>query len=94
MEAEQDFLTAIAKGKHRRGAGARLRKIIAKREHQQYGRLACFCCGRVITVNTSTIEHILPQSLGGTWGIDNLALSHSECNAKRNNTPTPRFTVV
>lgn len=90
METEQDFLAAIANGKHRRGAGSRLKKIVARREKAQFGRLCCYCCGLAVTVGGANIEHIKPQALGGTWAIGNLALSHPACNVKRGHEHTAR----
>ena len=90
METEQDFLKAIARGKHREGAGARLKKIIARREIAQFGRLCCYCCGRAVTIGGANIEHIKPQATGGTWEIGNLALSHPPCNVKRGHEHTAR----
>lgn len=33
----------------------------------------------------TTLEHVIPRSLGGTNDRDNLALSHWECNQARRN---------
>lgn len=84
------FLTAVAKGKHRKGAASRLRSIVAKRERELYGGIACFCCGEPVSVSGSTLEHITPQSKGGRTVLENLALSHSLCNERRGNSGTPR----
>ena len=92
METEHDFLSAIAKGRHRKGAASRLKKIIARRELEQFGRLCCYCCGHAVTTGNANIEHIKPQALGGTWAIENLALSHPPCNVKRGHEDTARAT--
>lgn len=89
-ETISQFLNAVSLGKHRRGAGPRLKKIIAARELDLYGVVACYCCGSVISVNTATIEHIVQVSKGGRTVIDNLALSHKKCNEARGNMPTHR----
>jgi 5-methylcytosine-specific restriction endonuclease McrA len=35
--------------------------------------------------NSSTVEHVLPKSLGGTDDLDNLAMSCNKCNNARGN---------
>ena len=84
------FLSAVAKGKHRKGAARRLRSMVAKRERELYGVLACFCCGKPVSVSGSTLEHITPQSKGGRTVLENLALSHSLCNERRGDSSSPR----
>ena len=94
LDAQQSaFLSAMAKGKHRKGAGNRLRKIIADRELALYGAVACFCCGKPLAAKSATIEHIHPQSLGGKNIVENLALSHAICNEKRGSSGTPRAQI-
>lgn len=85
-----DFLRACARGKVRKGKGTRLRKIVAKNEVALFGTLACYCCGRPLSLASSTLEHIVPQSLGGKNILENLALSHAACNQARGNTPSLR----
>jgi 5-methylcytosine-specific restriction endonuclease McrA len=92
-QKETAFLSAMAKGKHRKGAGNRLRKIIADRELALYGAVACFCCGKPLGVKSATIEHIYPQSLGGKTIVENLALSHAICNEARGSSGTPRTQI-
>lgn len=44
----------------------------------------CFVCQEVIKdFKEASIEHIVPKSLGGTFRMRNLALSHFECNQLR-----------
>lgn len=93
-ESTIDFLKAIAKGKHRKGAGKRIKKLIAEKELSTYGHILCFCCGSNISINTATIEHIIPVSKGGGMVIDNLALSHRKCNEIRGDSGSPRFSNV
>lgn len=56
---------------------ARKRRLIKK-----YG-LRCFWCGKRLTPKTATIEHLLPQSKGGTHSFDNLRLACYACNHGR-----------
>lgn len=85
-----DFLTAMSKGKHRKGGVARLRSMVAKQEKEQFGGVYCYCCGFSVSANSGTLEHIKPVSLGGKTVLDNLALSHKLCNEIRGNSWTPR----
>ena len=91
MTKDTDLLLAAKNGSHRKNMGSRLRKIIAKNEKQLHGFVGCFCCGTAVAARSSTIEHILPVSLGGKTVIENLALSHRLCNEQRGNIPTRRF---
>lgn len=49
------------------------------------GRAAvpCCFCRRKLSAATATIEHVKPLSLGGGWGMKNLALSCHACNQER-----------
>lgn len=85
-----DFLRACARGKHRQRKGTRLRQLVAQNEKALFGTLACYCCGHRLTLASSTLEHIIPQSLGGKDILENLALSHAACNLARGNTPSLR----
>ena len=93
-ETQSEFLDAISKGKHRKNSGLRLRKIVAMNELRLYGSVACYCCGKSIRVKESSLEHVIPESLGGRTVIENLALSHKECNEKRGNSQTQRAAKV
>lgn len=93
-ETLEQFLAAIAKGKHRKGAGVRLRKLIAKQEREAFGGLYCYCCGHPVSLSESTIEHIQPKSLGGADVLGNFALSHEACNKDRGNNYTLRAAIA
>lgn len=43
----------------------------------------CIHCGIRLSLEDSTIEHMIPKSRGGTDRIGNLALAHARCNEKR-----------
>ena len=46
--------------------------------------IPCYVCGKAITAEKyATLEHILPQSHGGTDEMNNLWLSHEKCNKLR-----------
>lgn len=59
------------------------RELVAKKEIVLHGRLECYCCCEPITLKESTIEHIHPKSQGGTNRLENLALSHKDCNFQK-----------
>ena len=40
----------------------------------------CHWCGRQMSAEEATIEHLIPLSLGGPSGIENMSLSHRRCN--------------
>lgn len=67
----------------------RIRKALRDRD----GDLCCWCHepmrfpegpGEQWLPDFASIEHIIPRSLGGSDGLDNLALSHLRCNQARN----------
>lgn len=43
----------------------------------------CCWCGKVLTEEAATIEHIVPASLGGQNTLENHAVSHELCNKAR-----------
>lgn len=45
----------------------------------------CFHCGCGLDKSTATIDHLVPQSKGGSDLIDNLRLSCQRCNALKGN---------
>ena len=46
-------------------------------------RWKCCLCGRQMLLKDATLEHIVPVTDGGSDKLDNLALSHVECNRDR-----------
>lgn len=56
-----------------------LRNVVMK---SQQSSNCCFC-GIPLTLETATLEHIIPISLGGTDGYHNLTISCQECNSDR-----------
>ena len=45
----------------------------------------CYCCEKTMTFEETTLEHIIPLAKGGSNNIDNLSLSHYECNNEKGN---------
>lgn len=45
----------------------------------------CCFCRMNITLQSATLEHIIPRSLGGDWSDSNLTLACFECNHDRGN---------
>ena len=57
-----------------------------KRELWQKSKLCGICGKQLPSREASTIDHIMPISLGGTDEISNLQLAHSKCNNVKGNT--------
>ncbi len=49
--------------------------------------LVCCYCDIPLTLETVTMEHIVPGSKRGTFNTTNLTVSCAECNNKRGNQP-------
>ncbi|MCI0442328.1 HNH endonuclease [bacterium] len=45
----------------------------------------CRKCGKPITWNDFTVDHIKPHSKGGRTKLDNAAIMHRSCNASKGN---------
>ena len=54
---------------------------------QLHGTVPCWVCGKHVPVQDATLEHIIPQSAGGSSHLDNLAISHAACNHQRHQQP-------
>lgn len=60
-----------------------VRKQVMKRDG-----CGCRYCGKRLTLDTSTLDHIVPRALGGTDRKYNLCLACRDCNlAKANKSP-------
>jgi 5-methylcytosine-specific restriction endonuclease McrA len=55
-------------------------KYISKKNN---GNVPCFVCGKHVKEKNATLEHVIPLSNGGTDDIDNLSISHYQCNNAR-----------
>lgn len=49
------------------------------------GRCPCFVCKQHVQREDATLEHIRPQSRGGSDDMTNLSISHGACNKARGN---------
>lgn len=69
-------------------------KIYNTVARQLHGVVPCWVCGEPVARDRATLEHIKPLSEGGNSHIDNLAISHEDCNngrhAKAAQLPGPR----
>lgn len=64
------------------------RKVFTKEERAQILKQnysICACCGKKLTAENMTIEHIIPLHKGGTNDIENLTVLCQECNQLKNN---------
>lgn len=64
----------------------RLRHLVWKEKHGARSHVPCFWCGFYLHYTLLTLEHIIPQSLGGNNRLINLELSCVDCNNRRGNT--------
>jgi hypothetical protein len=60
----------------------RIREYVINRD----GSICCYC-DDILTPETITMEHIVPDSKRGTFNTTNLTVSCAECNNKRGNKP-------
>lgn len=58
-------------------------KIYNTVARQLHGQVPCWVCGQHVTPEDATLEHIRPQSEGGSSHLENLAISHDFCNNQR-----------
>ncbi|NJP12456.1 MAG: HNH endonuclease [Leptolyngbyaceae cyanobacterium RU_5_1] len=60
------------------------KKRIVKRDGNR-----CCWCKKQLKDDQMTIEHLTPQSLGGSDSIENLRIACFKCNNSRGNRPYP-----
>jgi len=66
-------------------AGKRKGNSRAKRKAMLRKSNSCCWCGCQLTLDTSTIEHVVPLSIGGLENSNNTKLACKDCNEKRGN---------
>lgn len=64
----------------RGGRRTTIYKMIGKRNN---GQVPCFVCGKHVTEDRASLEHVLRQRDGGSDEMSNLAISHEWCNRNR-----------
>lgn len=69
-------------GAQERRRQKKIREYVVNRD----GSLCCYC-DKVLTDETVTLEHIVPDSKRGTFNTTNLTIACSECNNRRGNKP-------
>lgn len=52
----------------------------------------CAYCGKSLTIETATEDHVVPLSCGGSDDISNIAPACLSCNCSKGNTPVDVFT--
>lgn len=77
-------LKARLAGAVRKGRRETIYKMLSRRHD---GVVPCFCCGKHVVPEESTLEHILELSKGGTDEMGNLSISHEICNKERSRPP-------
>lgn len=63
-------------------SGARIKKLRAKAYARSRG--VCWYCGRSLTYEDATLEHLTPLAKGGTNDDSNLVVAHKSCNTSAN----------
>jgi 5-methylcytosine-specific restriction endonuclease McrA len=58
-------------------------KIYRTVARQLHGVVPCWVCGEPVAPEDATLEHIQPLAEGGSSHVENLAISHGECNSRR-----------
>ncbi len=69
-------------GVHTRKRHKKIREIVISRD----GLICCYC-DKPLTLQTATVDHIVPDSRKGTFNSTNLTVSCIECNNRRGNQP-------
>lgn len=86
-----DMVVSIAQGTYKKKisnrVGVRRSSAWSKRTRRRlYNKSPlCFWCGAPLTLETCTLEHKIPLSMGGSNRQDNLALACKPCNHGRGN---------
>ena len=58
-------------------------KIYKTVARQLHGVVPCWVCGQPVLPTDVTLEHIQPLCEGGSSHLENLAISHGNCNNQR-----------
>lgn len=69
-------------GAQERKRQKRIKEYVINRD----GQLCCYC-DKPLTIESVTMEHIVPDSKRGTFNTTNLTVSCSKCNNQRGNKP-------
>src|SRR5574339_273553 len=84
MSRKKKYIPPLIKGKleggRRESRRSSLYKFIKKRND---GIVPCFVCKKHVKEGNATLEHIIPLSKGGSSDIENLSISHYQCNKAR-----------
>lgn len=72
------------------------RETIYRMLKKKHGCVPCFVCETHVDPEHATLEHIIPLADGGTDAMDNLAISHRDCNKLRDRMPvgSPEFLAL
>ena len=70
---------------HMKDTRSRNSKIIRRKMMKGRETVPCFWCKTSITLETSTLEHVIPLDRGGLDNANNRVLACAPCNNKRGN---------
>jgi 5-methylcytosine-specific restriction endonuclease McrA len=71
-----------------RALSGRQRRRITRLVYERDGGV-CSLCHRPVALADASVDHVVPQSKGGTSALDNLALAHRRCNYSKGNRVVP-----
>lgn len=54
----------------------------------------CYYCRARLTVDSSTLDHVVPRALGGSNSLHNLRLACPTCNARKADKPPHVFIAM
>ena len=82
MDNEQELLKIFETPQIRKIKRENIYKSLSRKHG---GVVLCFVCNLVVSKHKASLEHIIPQSRGGTDELENLSISHKKCNIRRGN---------
>lgn len=83
------YLNELARLRHQqRRAGMPLSEL-AERDGWR-----CYLCGELVDEADAEVDHIVPVALGGTTLPENVALTHRNCNRRKQHKPIPTLPWV
>lgn len=77
-----EFIMVKTLVKKRTRRDGRVRTRTKRRARIMAVKNSCCYCNKHLTIETSTIEHIIPRSLGGSNDHSNLDIACRECNSE------------
>lgn len=91
LTPEQRIQRAVLRRRRRADANAKRRAEKLGRPAVDVGRdeiikrdgRNCYLCGKWVSMNELTLDHVLALTEGGTHAPDNIRIAHGVCNSKK-----------